>query len=299
MQGQSITTPDGRTLRFVEGGAPDGPVVITHHGTPGSGGVFRLERESAEQRGLRLVAYDRAGYGGSTRQERRSVADVAADVAAILDHLGVEHFATYGVSGGGPHALACAALLPDRCTAAATVAGVGPADAPDLDWLAGMGEGNIDEFGAAREGPEALTENLTAQAEGILAAEPEQLREAMRPHLSDVDAAALTGELAAFLLETIRKGLEPGIGGWFDDDLAFINPWGFDLDAISVPVLAWQGEQDKMVPPAHGRWLGEHVSGANGRVFPEEGHITLTVNRIGEVHAWLGEHLAAQSPSAS
>jgi pimeloyl-ACP methyl ester carboxylesterase len=121
----------------------------------------------------------------------------------------------------------------------------------------------------------------------------------MRPHLSDVDAQALTGELAAFLLETVKVGLEPGTGGWFDDDLAFIGPWGFDLDAISVPVLVWQGEQDKMVPPAHGHWLGENVAGASARLFPEEGHITLTVNRIGEVHAWLGEHLAARHPSAS
>jgi pimeloyl-ACP methyl ester carboxylesterase len=288
----NVATPDGRTLSVVEAGAPDGPVVITHHGTPGSGAAFRLEQESAEQRGLRLVAYDRAGYGGSTRKEGRNVADVAADVAAILDAIGAERFATYGVSGGGPHALACAALLPDRCAAAAMVAGVGPADAPDLDFMAGMGEGNIEEFGAAREGPEALRENLAGQAEGMLAAEPDQLAEAMRAHLSDVDAAALTGELAAFLLDTVRKGLEPGLGGWFDDDMAFIDSWGFDPGAITVPVLVWQGEQDKMVPPDHGRWLGDHVAGASARIFPEEGHITLTVNRIGEVHTWLREHLA-------
>jgi pimeloyl-ACP methyl ester carboxylesterase len=226
--------------------------------------------------------------------EGRSVADVAADVTAILDQLGVEHFATYGESGGGPHALACAALLPDRCVAAATVAGVGPSDAPDLDWLAGMGEGNIAEFGAAREGAEALTDNLTAQAEEIFAASPEQLVDALRPHLSGVDAKALTGELAEFILTAIKAGLEPGIDGWFDDDLAFIKPWGFDLGEIGVPVLVTQGEQDKMVPVAHGRWLGDHVAGAHARIFPEEGHLTLTVNRIGDVHAWLGDRLGGR-----
>jgi pimeloyl-ACP methyl ester carboxylesterase len=294
-----VTTPDGRTLRVVEAGAPDGPVVLAHHGTPGSGEIFRIERESAEQLGLRLVAYDRPGYGASTRQEGRSVADAAGDVAALFDQLGVERFATYGVSGGGPHALACAALLPDRCAACATVAGAAPADAPGLDFMAGMGEGNIAEFGAAREGGQALTENLTAQAEPILAATPEQLVDALRPHLSEVDAKALTGELATFLLETIKKGLEPGLDGWFDDDIEFVKPWGFDLDSISVPVLVSQGEQDKMVPPGHGRWLGEHVPGAEARIFPEEGHLTLTVNRIGDVHAWLRDRLSASTPASA
>ena len=286
-----VATPDGRTLRALEIGAPDAPLVMVHHGTPMSGAIFRPEQESAERLGLRLLAYDRPGYGGSTRQEGRKVADAAADVATILDHLGVDSFATYGFSGGGPHALACAVLLPGRCAAAASVAGVGPADQPDLDWLAGMGEGNIAEMGAAREGPEALMKNLTAQAEGMLAAEPDQLVDAMRPHLSDVDANALTGELAAFLLDGVRRGLEPGVGGWFDDDLAFLAPWGFDLSEIQAPVLVWQGEQDHMVPPDHGRWLGSHAPGAEARVFPEEGHITLTVDRVGDVHAWLRDTL--------
>jgi pimeloyl-ACP methyl ester carboxylesterase len=288
----AVTTPDGRTLRATEHGAPDAPLLVVHHGTPLCGAIFRPEGESAERLGLRLLAYDRPGYAGSTRHEGRTVADAAADVAAILDHLGVDRFATYGVSGGGPHALACAALLPDRCAAAATVAGVGPADAPDLGFLAGMGEGNIAEFGAAVAGPDALLENLEAQAAGIQGAEAEQMDDAMRPHLSDVDAKALTGEFAEFLLGGVKKGLEPGLDGWFDDDMAFVSPWGFDLGELRVPVLVLQGVQDHMVPPDHGRWLGEHVANAEARILPEEGHLTLTVNRIGDVHAWLREHLA-------
>src|SRR6185312_1185930 len=193
---RDVTTPDGRTLRVHDYGAADGPVLLAHHGTPSAANRARRERDSAAAKGLRLLAYDRPGYGGSTPAPGRSVADATADVAAILDALGVERFATYGWSGGGPHALACAALLPDRCAAVATIAGVGPTDAPDLDWLAGMGEGNHAEIAAAREGRERLVEYCRADAAGIASVGPEELAEAMRPHLSAVDAGALTGELA-------------------------------------------------------------------------------------------------------
>jgi pimeloyl-ACP methyl ester carboxylesterase len=286
-----VRTSDGRTLGVLEAGAPDGPVLLAHHGTPGSGAFYRPEVESAERQGLRLLAYDRPGYGASTPHRGRSVAGAAADVAAILDALGVERFATYGTSGGGPHALACAALLPDRCVAAATIAGVGPADAPGLDFVAGMGEGNIAEFGAAREGREQLTEYCRADAEGLMAAAPEQFAAALRPHLSDVDAQALTGEFAGYLQGSATAGLEPGVEGWVDDDVAFVTPWGFGVEDIRAPVLVWQGEQDLMVPAGHGAWLSEHVAGAEGRLSPEEGHLTLFAERVGDVQAWLRARL--------
>ena len=282
-----VTTPDGRTLRVREAGAPDGPVLLAHHGTPGSGLFYRSELEGAARLGARLLAYDRPGYGGSTPRRDRTVADAVADVEAILDAFGVSRFATYGWSGGGPHALACAALLPGRCAAAATVAGVGPADAADLDWLAGMGEGNHAEFGAAREGREALEELCRAEAGGILAAAPSDLADAMRPHLSDLDAQALTGELAEYLLEAMAVGLRPGIDGWVDDDYAFLAPWGFDPEAMTVPVLVQQGEHDLMVPAGHADWLLRHVAGAEGGLLPDEGHLTLFARRIGDIQAWL------------
>jgi pimeloyl-ACP methyl ester carboxylesterase len=287
MTSRHVRTPDGRVLAMREAGDPEGPAVVAHHGSPGAGTLFRTEIESAERRGLRLISYDRPGFGGSTPHEGRRVADAAADVAAILDALGVERFATYGTSGGGPHALACAALVKGRCAAAATIAGVGAADAPDLDWFAGMGEGNQAEFGAARDGRERLEPVLEEEATGITGAEPEQLADALRPHLSDVDAAALTGEIAAHLLGQIKTGLEPGVEGWVEDDLAFMAPWGFDLASIDVPVLVWQGEQDLMVPGAHGDWLRTHVPTAEGEVLAGEGHLTLFVNRVVDVHAWL------------
>src|SRR5262245_61340007 len=287
MPTHELTLPDGRTLEYLEAGERGGPVLLAHHGTPGSGLLHRAEIDAAAGLGARLVTYSRPGYAGSSPQPDRSVADAAADVAALLDALGADRFATYGVSGGGPHALACAALLPERCAAAATVAGVGPADAPDLDFMAGMGEGNIEEFGTAMQGREPLEPFLRAEAAGLTGATPEQLREAAGPHLSPVDAAALTGELAEHLFASIAGGLAPGTAGWVDDDLAFVRPWGFDVGAITVPVSVWQGDQDLMVPGDHGRWLGTHVAGAEPRLLEQEGHLTLFANRIGDVQAWL------------
>src|SRR5829696_3225511 len=173
--GHVVSTADGRTLEVREAGAPDGPVLVSQHGTPGSAGLYRSEVEGAARLGLRLLAYSRPGYDGSSRHPGRGVADAAADVAAIMDALGVERFATYGWSGGGPHALACAALLDGRCAAAATIAGAAPADQPDLDFTAGMGEGNIAEFGAAFEGRERLSELLEEERSGLTAVTAEQL----------------------------------------------------------------------------------------------------------------------------
>ncbi|MEA2291884.1 MAG: hypothetical protein QOF17_904 [Solirubrobacteraceae bacterium] len=287
-----VTTGDGRTLRVREAGAPGGPAVVAHHGTPGAGLLYGPEARSAEAAGLRLIAYDRPGYGGSTPRPGRSVADAAGDVAAILDAAGVERFATYGTSGGGPHALACAALLPDRCAAAATIASIGPADAAGLDWMAGMGEGNVAEFAAARAGRERLEEYCRADAAGVMAIAPEDFADAIRVHLSDVDAEALTGEFAAFLLGGFKAGLAHGVDGWVDDDLAFLAPWGFDVGDLRVPVQVWQGDRDMMVPAGHGRWLHEHAAGAEGGIAPGAGHLTLFLDRVGDIQAWLRDRLA-------
>jgi pimeloyl-ACP methyl ester carboxylesterase len=284
----TVSRPAGRDLHVAEDGDADGFPVLFHHGTPAGAEPFVPDWvEAANERGVRLIAYDRPGYGGSTPHPSRSVADAAADVATILDALGIERFATYGWSGGGPHALACAALLPERCSAAATIAGVAPFDASDLEWLAGMGEENVVEFGTAREGRGPLTEYCLAQVGALMAAAPEELADAMRPHLSEVDRTALTGELAEFLTDALQSGLRPGVEGWVDDDLAFVRAWGFDLDAIAVPLHVWQGEHDLMVPPEHARWLQQNLPGADGGILPDDGHLTLFADRIGDIHAWL------------
>src|SRR2546423_4740426 len=192
-----VTTNDGRTLRLHEAGADEGPVVLAQQGTPMIGLLFDLHVRDAEERGIRLMSYDRPGYGGSTPAPERSVADAAADVRAIADALEVERLAVWGVSGGGPHALACAALLPDRVAAVASLGSVAPIDADGLDWFGGMGQTNVKEFAAARQGREALEEYFGPQAREPMTAEG--LRQGLRSPLTDVDAAALTGELGRYL----------------------------------------------------------------------------------------------------
>jgi pimeloyl-ACP methyl ester carboxylesterase len=283
---QTIQLPDGRALEVHELGDPHGFPIVYHHGTPGSGTLYDRWRTP----GVRLIGYDRAGYGGSSRRSGRSVADVVADVEALSGALGLERFATWGLSGGGPHALACAALFDDRLVAAASVAGVAPWGVDDLDWLEGMGEGNRKEFDLVLAGEEALRPALEDERTGLLGVTADGLREAMAPHLGDADRAALTGELAAFFHGNMGHGLGGGVDGWLDDNLAFVRPWGFDVESIACPVLVVQGGDDLMVPPSHGAWLAAHVAGCETRLDDTEGHLTLVQNLVPEIHAWLLRH---------
>ena len=287
-----IETPDGRVLAVMEGGDPDGPAVVVHHGTPMSRLLYGPTVADAEARGLRLIGYDRPGYGDSTPQSGRTVADAATDVATIADALGIDRFATWGISGGGPHALACAALLPERVVAAASLAGAAPYDAEGLDFVDGMGEGNVKEFGLILEGRKKLEPFLRAERDALLAAGREGLAEGMRTLLSPVDAAAFTGETAEYLFESLRVGSAERIDGWLDDDLAFVKPWGCSVEQIGVPVLVWQGAEDRFVPFAHGEWLASRIPTCEARLSPEDGHITLLVRRVSEVHEWLAAAFA-------
>jgi pimeloyl-ACP methyl ester carboxylesterase len=288
-----IAADGGRVLRVVETGDADGFPVVIHHGTPGCAVPYAPHDDDAARRGIRLVAYDRPGYGGSSRHAGRSVADAANDVATIADALGFERLATWGISGGGPHALACAALLPDRVVAAASLASVAPFDAEGLDPLEGMAEMNVVEFQAVLEGEAALRPNHERDATAFVAGGPDGLRENLTTLLSPVDRAALTGELAQSLYDSFAGAVAPGVDGWVDDDLAFVAPWGFDVGTIAVPLLLWQGVQDLFVPPAHGEWLAAHIPGVDVRMTDEDGHLTLFANRVPEVHAWLLERAAA------
>ena len=271
----SLDVGGGRSLDVRVAGPKDGVVLVAHHGTPSTGRPFRPYVEAAADRGLRLVTYTRPGYARSTRHLGRSVADCAADTAHVADHLGADRFYTMGQSGGGPHALACAALLPDRVIACATTAGVGPFDADGLNFLAGMAQENIDELGAAVEGRDALEEFLRIDADKLRRATASDLSEALGGLVSPVDFAALTGEFAEHSMAMVHESISTGIAGWFDDDIAFVHPWGFDLTDIRVPVTVWQGAQDRMVPFAHGEWLAAHVPGAKARLSDDEGHLSL------------------------
>jgi pimeloyl-ACP methyl ester carboxylesterase len=211
------------------------------------------------------------------------VADCAEDVAAIADALGIDRFYTAGASGGAPHALACAALLGERVIGAAALAGPAPLDADGLDWFAGMAEENVAEYTAAQEGADQLVAFLEREASQLAGATGEALNDALGGLLSDVDRQTLTRGYADHLAKSTRAAMEQGIGGWFDDDIAFIRDWGFDLGAIERPVAIWHGGQDQFVPFAHGEWVAAHVSGARAHLLRDEGHLSLVVGNYGAI----------------
>jgi pimeloyl-ACP methyl ester carboxylesterase len=268
----------------VELSGPAGaPVVLFHTGTPAAGRMFAPQVDAGAARGLRHLTYSRPGYGRSDRVPGRQVADCVRDVAAILDGLQIDRIYSVGLSGGGPHSLACAALLPDRVIAAATLGGVAPWNADGLDWLDGMGEDNHAEFGAAVDGEEPLRKFLEPLAAEMSSASPAELHAAFGDLVSGVDRAAISGEFAEHLSRILREGLSDGIWGWFDDDIAFVAHWGFDLASIERPVTIWHGAQDRFVPPSHGRWLVEHIPGARAQLRPEHGHLSFQLTAYGEI----------------
>jgi pimeloyl-ACP methyl ester carboxylesterase len=275
----ALRLPDGRHIDVRVSGPAGGLPLVFHHGTPGAATPIRALQRAAHARGLRLVTISRPGYGGSDRQPGRSVTDMAVDTAAVLAELGAERCLVAGWSGGGPHALACAARL-GPAAAALVIAGVAPYDADGLDWLAGMGQDNVDEFGAALAGEEALRPYLTAAREELARATADDLITSLDSLLPDVDRAVLTGEFAEDTLAGFREGLRDGVDGWLDDDLAFTRPWGFTLAEAAVPVIIWQGTKDLMVPFAHGRWLAEHMPEAAAHLEDGEGHLSIALGAM-------------------
>ncbi|HUZ70252.1 MAG TPA: alpha/beta fold hydrolase [Candidatus Saccharimonadales bacterium] len=280
---QTITTPDGRDLEVVSAGPEDGRCFLWHSGTPSSAGIFGPSLAAAAERGLRYVTFSRPGYSTSTPNPGRSVGDVAQDVTTILDALGFDTFLCGGQSGGGPHALACAALLPDRVLATATLAGVAPWPAEGLDWFAGMGPENLVEFEASMKGAEALTPLLDGEADHLRVVEAAEIAAALGGLVSDVDKRALTGAYAEHMAGSFHRAFSTSTAGWRDDDLAFVHPWGFDIGTIRTPVAIWQGGEDRMVPMQHGEWLAAHIPGAEQHMLPAEGHLSLANNKFGDV----------------
>lgn len=281
-----IDARDGRELEVLLGGDPDGFPWLFHGGTPSAAVGSVILDEAARRAGLRVITYSRPGYGRSTPRPwpRPRIADDLADSVVILDALGISDFVTLGWSGGGPRALACAALLPRRCKAAATLAGVGPSDAPDLDFTAGMGPENVAEFAAAAAGPEAYSAFLAEPVAELATVTGDQVAASLGDLITPVDAAALTGDFAEWLAATFRHAAAQGVIGWREDGIAIMGPWEFSLDDVRVPVAVWQGRQDAMVPFRHGEWLAAHVPGAQARLFEDEGHVSL-VGRLDEILA--------------
>lgn len=274
---RDLTLASGDTLQyFADDDAPAGAgLLLFHHGTPAAGPLDPVMAAAARQNNLRLVELVRPGYGGSTRHAGRTVADVVPLVAALADHLGHERFVTLGWSGGGPHAVATAALLPERCAAAVCLAGVAPFEAAGLNWLAGMGADNLQEFGATLVGAECLEGFLTEAAAGLASVQGPDVVSALESLLPEADRRVLSGSVAEQLAAELRWSVSTGIWGWFDDDLAFLAPWGIDLAAVTVPISVLQGTEDLMVPLAHGEWLADAIPSATRTLLPGEGHISI------------------------
>jgi pimeloyl-ACP methyl ester carboxylesterase len=274
------------------GGPPDGVPLVLHHGTPSCGMLYRGWVEACAERGVRLVGFSRPGYGRSDRLEGRTMRDVVPDVEALAAALGFDRFYVLGHSGGGAHALACAAVMPERVLAAATVAGAAPHDAEGLDWLAGQEEENVEEWQAALAGGETLQKlledwaaEMLGEADDVASDEPasEEGVESLGSLVSDADRASITPETAAFAAERRKHTLSSGIWGWFDDDIAETKPWGFEPSDIQVPVTVWHGGQDRFVPPAHGQWLVDAMPGARAQFRPNEGHFSLVDTKFHEL----------------
>ena len=286
-----VQVQDGRELCVELYGNGSERTFLIHGGSPNSRLLFEPWVADAADRGIRLISYDRPGYGGSTPQPGRSIADGAGDIRAIADDLAIERLAMWGYSGGGPYTLACAALLPDLVAAAAVVGSLAPWGAPGLDYFRGMGEDNLEDMQLFLSDREAARKKARKDWEQEITVTPDQLTEAWRSLLSDVDAAVVTGEFAEHMVRGIRDGLAPGDQGWWDDWVADVAPWGFEFESIRVPVQVWHGREDRFVPFQHGEWLAEHVPGAEPHLSDTDGHLTLLVNGFADIHAWLDDHL--------
>lgn len=285
----TVRTADGRTLTALVAGPAGGLPLVFQPGTPSGLVAPPAAVDAAAGAGMRYVQYARPGYGGSFPAPRRRVIDAAADVAAVLDHLGADEFVTAGWSGGGPHALATASGLPDRCLAVASVACPAPLDAAGLDWMAGMAQENIAEFTAAMDSREEIAAFLTLAAKTLSEVTAEQLAAGLGDLASATDLAAVAGEFGGYLAASFRAALTSGIAGWRDDDLAFVTDWGFAVSELAVPVSLWQGGQDAMVPFAHGQWLAGAIPAARAHLLPGEGHLTLVASHLDEIAAELAE----------
>jgi pimeloyl-ACP methyl ester carboxylesterase len=285
----ALNLPDGRVLEVIVSGPPEGVPLLWHHGTPGCARQFGYRRNETHARGLRYVTYTRAGAAGSTRRPGRSVADVAEDVAVILDHLDTDRCLVGGNSGGGPHALVTGALLPDRVAAVLCVCGIKPY-VGEPDFFDGMGSATVEEFNLALQGENALRRFVMEDRAGIIDADAEGIIETLATLLPEVDRAILRGDAGLDIIRGLQAGVVE-VDGWIDDDLAFIRDWGFDPRELAVPTYIWQGSADLMVPFHHAEWLASNIPGTVPHLLDGEGHLSVLVGRFGAMVDELLPHL--------
>ena len=284
---RNVELESGRIIEVSEGGDPDGVPVFSLHGSPGSRILYGPHVQDAGERGIRLIGYSRPGYGGSTRRRGRSIGDGASDVAGIADRLGIEKFAVWGHSGGGDYALACAAMLPDRVVAASSLSTLGPYGVEGFDFFSGMGEYNVEDYKLMLRNQSEWEAKSKQDAEVMAKQTKADRVKLIGSLLSEVDRAVNTDQLDDFFHSQFQDGLKNGIDGNVDDQLATVMPWGFDPSSITVPVQIWHGKEDRFVPFSHGQWLASKIPQADAHLEENDGHLTMFVNRIPEVQAWL------------
>ena len=277
---QIFKARDGRDLDvLVAGDTSSQTALVCHHGTPSDATIWSDWHQDALENKLLLIAISRPGYGLSDRKTGRTASSVTEDVEDVLDTLNITDFVSVGWSGGGPHTLACGALLSHRCKAVSSLAGVGPFGEPDLDFLEGMGPENVEEFGIALQGEAPLRKWMEANAEPYRTIQDDELAAALGGLVPEVDVIALKEQgLASIWASSMRRCFTNGWDGWIDDNMAFCNHWGFDPSEIVVPVTVWQGDLDLMVPFAHGEWLLKHIPSSKPRLEKGHGHLSLVAD---------------------
>jgi pimeloyl-ACP methyl ester carboxylesterase len=272
-----IKLNDGRMLHAYHQDADADLNVLWHHGTPNIGAPPEPLFDTAARLGIGWFSYDRPGYGGSSPLPGRDIASAAGHAAAVADALVIDRFAVMGHSGGGPHALACAGLLPERVMGAVSISGLAPLDADGLDWFAGMIPSGVASLRAAIGGPDTKEKYETSGVE-------------YDPEFTTADLKALSGEWS-WLDDVVGPAVEAGPGGLIADDLAYVRPWGFELARISVPTLLLHGGKDGIVPSSHSKWLAARCPSAKLRLLPDDGHISILGSAQSALE-WLREHAA-------
>ncbi len=292
---QVVKAADGRRLSAESLGARDGIPVFLLHGTPGGRNGPRPRGIVLYRLGIHLITYDRPGYGGSDPQPGRAVAGAAGDVAAIADFLGIDRFAVVGRSGGGPHALACAAVLTDRVECAAALGSLAPPDAAGLDWWDGMADSNVRVY---QDREANLTAELAERA-GRVRSDPESLLRSLWPELVSPDRKVV-GDIALrrIIAETHAEALRESARGWVDDVLALRSPWGFDLSAIKAPVMLWHGGDDVFSPASHTRWLARQISNSTLDVQSGAAHFT-AVEILPRILGWIAGSVSGEVSTAA
>ena len=277
MNTHQVKLSDGRMLEVSTAGEPSANAVVFHHGTPGATSTWDVWLAEVAAAGGFAISYSRPGYGDSARHSGRTVIDNAKDISEVLEQLGVKKIVSIGWSGGGPHCLADTTL--SQSVAVISIAGVGAFGESDLNFLEGMGEENHDEFGEAVKGSNQIEEWMKRNSSALAAVTGDEIIEAFGGLIGDADKKALREGAAEGVAKSYRQSIQNGYYGWMDDDLAFVQPWGFDITAIDKPVELWQGNDDFMVPHAHGYWLESKIPTARLNFVPGEGHISLGENQ--------------------